>query len=173
MSSSTSPTYPLLVISSALRFSYCNFSSPKNVVWMRMPPKGSCISILDTQLVELFGKDWGCGLVGEMCHWGQALKFQTHMPFLSVVGSLPHDCVSGCKLSATASTVPVCHYPHHDCQDSPSGTLSLNKFLYKLPWLWWLITAIERWLRWQMWDSTMSGAPRIPVLGENTLYFAF
>ena len=31
---------------------------------MVMAPIGSWISILGPQLVELFGKDWGCGFVG-------------------------------------------------------------------------------------------------------------
>lgn len=39
------------------------FSSPPVVVWIRMPPIGSGIGLLDSQLVELFGKFWRCGLL--------------------------------------------------------------------------------------------------------------
>lgn len=39
------------------------FSSPPVVVWIRMSPIGSDIGLLDSQLVELFGKFWRCGLL--------------------------------------------------------------------------------------------------------------
>lgn len=74
------------------------------VVWTGMAPIGSFIWMLPHQWVTLLRRFRGVALLGEVCHWGRALRFQ-----MLKTGPVS---LSSCSLVQTMSAlVFISHFP--------------------------------------------------------------
>lgn len=120
-------------------------------VLVRMTLTGFYIWRLDPLLCKTVW-EWleGMGLFQKVCHWAWELGFQSplHHHSCSVLSLL---CSCSLKMQAgsyCSNAMPLCHHvPHMMAIDSSSEIISkplVNYFFCKLPWSWYLLTAIEQ-----------------------------
>ena len=102
------------------------------------PHRSICLNA-GPKLVELFGKNWGCVLLEEVCHWGQVLRFQKPTPFQLTLPLLPGCCFNMWAFRYCCSTAPTCLLPCSSEIVNKSSTIS-----YKLLWSWCLLSTIEK-----------------------------
>lgn len=105
------------------------------VVWVRRAHRGSLLNVW-----FLVGGTLGKAWLEDVCHWGQALRFQKTIATPCVL-CLPPTFQWRCKLSTFPAAFPsLCrHGPY------PSETISqIQHFLCKFPWSPCFATAIEK-----------------------------